>query len=157
MGLCELCGKEEKLFKTNIEGTEINVCPSCSKFGKVISAVKEKTEEKKLKQEAKKEIQLITEIIVPDFPKIIREKREGLGISQEDFAKKLNEKESVIRKFETGELKPSLDAARRLEKLLKIRLVEEYFDGDNLVKNKNTLSKELTIGDLIKIKTRKNG
>ena len=54
----------------------------------------------------------------------IRNKRDELGLKQEDFAKMLNEKESIIHKLETGEFKPSLKLAKKLEKKFGLKLIE---------------------------------
>ena len=40
-----MCGKETQLFSTEIEGTILNVCVDCSKFGTILQKVKERTEE----------------------------------------------------------------------------------------------------------------
>ena len=42
-----------------------------------------------------------------DFPGLIRDKREKLGLKQEEFAKYLAVKESVIHKIESGSYVPS--------------------------------------------------
>ena len=149
---CDMCGSEEKLYKTNIEGTILNVCKTCSKFGTVIAQVKEevmKRKEKKVKEIEKEPEEEIIELVVNDFADRIRKAREKQGLKQEDFAKKIKEKESIVHKMETGEFKPSLDMVKKLEKLLKIRLVEKYKEEGKATK---TETDELTIGDLIKIK-----
>ncbi|MBW2977464.1 multiprotein bridging factor aMBF1 [Candidatus Woesearchaeota archaeon] len=149
---CDMCGSEERVYKTNIEGSILNVCKACSKFGTVIAPVREEIEvrrEREIKEIEKEPEKEIIELVVGDFADRIRRKREELGLKQEDFAKKLNEKESVIHKLETGEFKPSLDMARKLEKVLGIKLVEEYEEEGKATK---TESAELTVGDLIKIK-----
>ena len=149
---CEMCGSEERLYKTNIEGSILNVCRACSKFGKILGTVKEKMEEKKEKQvkEIKKEPEKeVIELVVDDFADRIRKKREELGLKQEDFAKKINEKESVIHKLETGEFRPGLDLAKKLERVLGIKLIEEYEEEGKATKTETT---ELTVGDLIKIR-----
>jgi len=149
---CDICGSEEILYKTNIEGTILNVCKSCSRFGEVISAVKvesKKEKGKKIKEVEKEPEKEIIEIVVSDFADRIRKKREKLGLKQEDFAKKINEKESIVHKLETGEFKPSLDLARKLERILGIILIEQYEEEGKITK---TETSELTVGDLIKIK-----
>ena len=40
MSQCEMCGKETKLFTTLVEGTELNICQPCSKFGKILRTAK---------------------------------------------------------------------------------------------------------------------
>ena len=151
---CDMCGSEERLYKTNIEGSILNVCKACSKFGTVIAPVREEIElkkEKKIKEIEKQPEKEIIELVVGDFADKIRKKREGLGLKQEEFAKKLNEKESIVHKLETGEYKPSLDMARKLERMLGIKLVEEYEEEGKATKTENT---KLTVGDLIKIRKR---
>ncbi len=44
---CDMCGKDVNLFKIKIENAIMNVCDSCSKFGKIFSEVVEKKVEKK--------------------------------------------------------------------------------------------------------------
>jgi len=149
---CEMCGSEERLYKTNIEGTILNVCKACSKFGTIIGSVKieiEEKKEKKIKEIEKEPEKEVIQLVVDDFANKIRKKREKLGLKQEEFAKKINEKESVIHKLETGEFKPSLDLAKKLERTLGITLIEEYEEEGKATK---TESAKLTVGDLIKIR-----
>ena len=152
---CELCGSEGRLYKIKIEGTELNVCRSCAKHGKIISSIAEPLPETKQKKFLPKEEpqEEVIQIIVPDFSEKIRKKREQLNLNQKDFAKKLSEKESVIHKLETGVLEPSIKLAGKLEHLLGIKLIEEQTAAYQ--KAETTKTEEVTIGDLIKIKTRK--
>lgn len=146
-----MCGKEGKLFKTDVEGSILNLCEGCSKFGKVVSVVQEqrKAVKKEAKVEKPKEEEIIL-AIVPDYGRIIKEKREQLGIKQEDFAKKINEKVSLVHKIEINQLEPGIGLARKIEKFLHIKLIEqqELKQGDvGKVKGE-----AFTIGDFIKIK-----
>lgn len=157
MTLCEMCGSEEAVLKADVEGTELNLCKKCSKFGSVISEIKRPVEEKAKKKELRERILIekkpepeIVQIIVPEYAKLIREKREKLGLGQKDFAMKINEKESLIHNIETGRFEPSIKLAKKIEKFLKINLIEEYKEGkEGLQKIK---SNEFTIGDFIKVK-----
>ncbi len=152
---CDMCGSEEKLYKADIEGSILNVCKSCSRFGKIISEIKEPEKIKPkiiIITEPEPESEII-EMVVDDFAEKIRNKREELGLKQEDFAKMISEKESVIHKLETGEFQPSLELAKKLEKALKIKLIEEYEEKHK--KTAKISSGPTTIGDLIKIKKRK--
>ena len=150
---CDLCGaKTENLFRAIIEGTELNVCKDCAKYGKVIEKkpiklVEEKKEHVKKSVESEKEI---VQIIVSDFAQRIKKKRESLGLKQKEFAKKISEKESLIHNMETGSFKPSISLARKLEKFLKVKLIEEYEEEHK--KETTTKSEGFTIGDLIKVK-----
>jgi len=149
---CDMCGSEERLYKTNIEGTILNVCKNCSKFGKVIGQVKEEIPKEKKHKEIEKieePEEEIIQLVVNDFAARVRKAREKLGLNQEDFAKKIKEKESIVHKLETGEFKPNLDLAKKLEKILRIKLIEEYKEEGKATKIKTD---ELTVGDLIKIK-----
>lgn len=152
--MCEMCGAEEKLYRAEIEGTKLNVCEECSKFGNIIAALEEP------KPEAKKDIKVFKKpeikknnviyMVGSGFAEKIRKKREKLGLKQEDFAKKISEKESVVHKLETGEFTPSLKLARKLERLLGIKLIESYEEGEKQGMKGET--EQLTIGDMIKVK-----
>lgn len=151
---CDMCGSEGRLVRAMIEGTELKVCGNCAKFGKVLGPVREeRIEIKKLRKVEIIEEPEVMEVVIPDFSSVIRKKRESLGLNQEEFAKKLSEKESIVHKMETGEFTPSISTARKLERMLGIRLVEEHTEEHKKVKAGGT-SEGMTIGDLIKIKKR---
>jgi len=148
---CDLCGAEtENLFRAIVEGTELNVCKDCAKYGKVI-------EKKPIKEETKKQLtktiepeKEIIQVIVPDFAQRIKKKRESLGLKQKEFAKKISEKESLIHNIETGSFEPSISLAKKLERFLKIKLIEEYEEEHK--KGSKTKTGGFTVGDLIKVK-----
>jgi putative transcription factor len=71
-------------------------------------------------------------------------------MNQEDFAKKIAEKVSVVHKLEIGEIKPSLALARKLERLLGIKLIEFYEEESK--GNAKVSTEGFTIGDIVKIK-----
>lgn len=52
------------------------------------------------------------------FGKKLRECREGKGLSQKELAKLLNTSYSVIGKYERDEMQPSIEAAKKIAKLV---------------------------------------
>lgn len=145
-----MCGSEGKLFKTSIEGSELNVCKECSKYGKIIGPVKIETTEKKQTRKSKTVSfpdEEIIQIIVPDYSERIKKKRNELGLKQEEFAKKINEKESLIHKIETYQFEPGIKLARKIEKFLKISLIEQHKEEHKKIEK--TKEDKFTIGDLL--------
>jgi putative transcription factor len=146
---CELCGKEKNLTMAIIEGARMNVCSECSGFGKVLQrpvfVEQEKPKHKIYQQEKAPET---VEMLVPDFGTKIRRVREKLGIDQDKFGQMIAIKASIVHKIETGEFKPDIDVAKKLEKLLKISLVTNYVEEKKVYTKDESGS--LTIGDLIK-------
>ncbi|MBU4492883.1 MAG: TIGR00270 family protein [Nanoarchaeota archaeon] len=148
---CDLCGaKTENLFRAIVEGTELNVCKDCAKYGKIIEKKPIKVEEKRQFTKPAEPEKEIIQVIVPDFAQRIKKKRESLGLKQKEFAKKTSEKESLIHNIETGSFEPSISLARKLEKFLKIKLIEDYEEEHK--KGSKTKTEGFTVGDLIKIK-----
>jgi len=88
--------------------------------------------------------------VVPDYDVKVKKAREEQGLTQEVLAKLVGEKLSVIKRIEMGKLKPSLDLARKLEKALKVRLVEEPKTAKPIQQPRPRL--ELTLGDVAVIK-----
>ena len=151
MANCEICGKEDELYDTLIEGTRLNVCSKCSKFGKVMKkqVTKEERVIKTRKIEEKKSGIETVELINPNYSELIKKKREQLGLKQIELAKKIAEKESLIHKLESGHVEPSVAVARKLEKFLGIKLIREEEIKKMQLKTK---SENLTIGDIIDVK-----
>jgi len=70
---CEMCGYKGQLYKVRVEGTNMDVCQKCSKYGQVIEdvSVHIKPRFKKEKEEGPEEI------ICQGYNKIIKRKRES--------------------------------------------------------------------------------
>ena len=151
MASCNMCGKEKELFKAEIEGVELQVCRECGRYGNILERVREpQTKKERIREERIKKPEVI-EIIVPDYYKRIKEKREIIGLKQKDFAKAINEKESLIHNIEIGKFEPGMELAKKIGGFLKINLIKEHVEKkqDSGYKSKNN---EMTLGDFIKIK-----
>ena len=91
---CELCGNNIAGFQTEIEGTMMNVCEDCSKFGKI----KSKSSVKVIVTESKKvEIQEPEYVFLQGYGSLVKNARERLKLKQEEMAKKLNVRESLLQ------------------------------------------------------------
>jgi putative transcription factor len=152
MSSCEMCGSANATVKAKVEGSELKLCMNCAKYGKVISRVFTESHGTPKSQYKKPELPEKLEIVNEDFSEIIKKAREKLGLKQEELAQKIAEKESLIHHIESGQFTPSIDLAKKFEKFLKIKLVEEYKENHDSEKKKN--SNEVTIGDFIKIRKR---
>ena len=148
---CELCGKKAASLRAEIEGTMMAVCADCSRFG----SVKGKTNVRIVIKDTKPaEEELPSYIFVDGYGKIVKDAREKLGLSQEDFAKKISEHKSLIHQVESEHLKPNMDFARKLERALKIKIFDEVKNDKITSTVKVGKSREkaegLTFGDFIK-------
>jgi putative transcription factor len=121
------------------------VCESCAKFGKAIF-VKQNLQNVK---PIKKDITEIISLVNSNYPIIVKNAREKQGLKQEELAKKIDEKTSLIHKVETGSMQPTILLAKKLEKVLNIKLIEVYEETHETLNFKNS---DLTIGDLIREK-----
>ncbi len=89
------------------------------------------------------------EEVATDYDDRIRSAREKKGLSQEDLAKKLNEKASLIRKLERGDILPSDSVQKKLERSLGISLSES---ADTDSEWDGSASTTTTLGDVVKRK-----
>lgn len=131
MSYCELCGRQAaEKKKIIVDGTVFNVCIACSKHGKpyVPAQVSSSSSAKKKKpvakiQQQKKIITMVDETMIdPDFARLIREARMKIGLTHEQLGMKMSEKAQILKKFETGALKPDELFAKKLERYLGIKL-----------------------------------
>lgn len=148
MAQCEICGKDTSLVNAIIEGTTLSVCTNCARFGNVLQPVKSYAKPKNFcGQFAEQE----TEAIVEDYAVRVKNAREQRNMKQEDLAKAIAEKESVVHKIESGHMEPPFSIAKKLENFLGIRLITKVkVSADSLDTEKT--SSGMTIGDLIKFK-----
>jgi uncharacterized protein (TIGR00270 family) len=149
---CDICGSKDATLKALIEGTEMSVCQGCAAYGKVVSKAVSKPLMKSHVEVVQKHVERgeIVQMLVSDYSNIVKSKREKMGINQEDAAKKLSIKESLLHKIETGAFEPNIELARKLEKFYSVHLVEEV--KEESVHGVGKKEEEFTIGDFIKIK-----
>ncbi len=143
---CNCCGKEfPRLTPAKIEGAIIDVCDKCSKFGSKVDVKVEVAVDKPPKPvELEQNVELVA-----DYGKLIARIREDKGLSIYDFAQKINEKESVIKRLEFQEFQPDVELVRKIENFLDIRLREKY--EDVLISQKSKKQIDLTVGDVVEV------
>ena len=61
-------------------------------------------------------------ILASNFPILIRDARMKKGLTHEQLANLMNERVALLKKYETGALKPDESLARKLERQLGIKL-----------------------------------
>lgn len=142
---CELCGGKEARHRLKVEGTYMRVCEGCAKHGQVLK------ERRIPKSKPRGYTAPRTEFAVrPDFGRVVKRKREEMGIKQEHLARMLKEKESIVQQIENGQLRPGIALARKLERRLDITLLEEMEELKGVEKKGTSKGGGLTIGDLLK-------
>ncbi len=144
---CDLCGRTAQLVKARIEGVELDTCGACTRFGMIIARPPKKPAERLQPVQQRREPET-REVLVDDVGMIIRKKREQQGMTQEEFARLLAERASLVQKIETGQFTPPIEMAKKVERILKIRLVVEE-EQEALMVPRHTEA-AFTLGDFIK-------
>lgn len=156
--ICELCGKNvPRLHRVVIEGVILNVCDDCAKFGrelkknevpKDVKYLPPEVVRERLERRQRRKYKDIDEeeVLVEDYAEKIRKARVELGMTQDELAKKILEKKTVISKIERGEMRPDDKLIKKLEKTLHIALKEKV---SGVYRKDSKKSQSLTLGDLI--------
>jgi len=143
---CEICGVEikGKAQYITIGGSKLQVCKACARHGTVIVLDKKvKTtlggeqvqfvKAKPLqglrgrgaephKRRLYEQMDLVIEEgmeIGEEYGRKIKEAREKAGLKQAELAKRINEKQSLVRKIENEEIIPSKEVWGKIERVLK--------------------------------------
>ncbi len=121
---CELCGKsapERKMIV--VDGTVFNVCTACSKHGKPYAPAQVAKKRIVRPAPAQAKIGIADDLVLdPEFPRLIREARMKKGLTHEQLGMQMSEKANLLRRFETGALKPDELFAKKLERFLGVKL-----------------------------------
>ena len=162
---CELCGAPIKGrgHRVMVEGVVMTVCGKCyirlMSRGAARPAPPEKNVQKTQRpritrrpQKKPRRRDLYDRYeVVEDYAERIREARMRLGWSHAVLANRVGEKENVIRRIEAGRLVPTIDLARRLEKVLKIKLLEPVVEEEASLTGR-VEEYTLTLGDIARIR-----
>ncbi|MFH0961069.1 MAG: multiprotein-bridging factor 1 family protein [archaeon] len=116
--LCEICGSRPARGRHSVEGAILSVCEQCGKFGAPVRDVFLKRQRGAAPAVGDGEPE-----VAPNYAEIIRKGRERAGLTQKELAAKSLERESVVAKIEQGEFIPSIPTAKKLEKVLGVRLI----------------------------------
>lgn len=171
MPQCEMCGAEKSsLTTTKVEGAELQLCGDCKGFGTEVRTESTSSASTKYStsssgssssssssssggsSSSSRRRDMFDEMdeLAGDYNERIRAAREQEGLSQEELAKSLNEKASLIRKLERGDVLPSDDVQRKLERHLDITLTEGGDDADEEWGSSGSMTQ--TLGDVVKRK-----
>ncbi|MBO3801501.1 MAG: multiprotein bridging factor aMBF1 [Thermoproteota archaeon] len=166
---CEICGRKidgkPKLVK--VGGAFLYACDECAKklkkpslqsrqslepINKPITGNK-KIERKELLKQMESELKLKP---IKDFAKTIKEAREKQGISILQLSMAVGLKESTLKKIEAGKLTPPIESIKKIEKVLKVVLLEEEKEESNTEKilPKSKVA-NLTLGEILDAYRRK--
>lgn len=133
------------MFRAKVEGTILEVCEDCSKYGELI----ETKPVRLVKPRRMPRVKEVETVIIDNYGKKIIEAREKINLTREMFAKKINEKESVIRRVESEEMEPDDKLMEKIERFLEIKLRKTY--EEKPIQKKMRRGK-LTLGDIVEVK-----
>lgn len=148
-GDCEVCGERDAEYTAIIEGARMHVCGGCARAGKIIESPGKPSSNTFSAKRPQTEIELVA-----DFGTVIKSARERIHIGREVLAERISEKESYLERIEAGKTMPSEELAKKLERELGIKLLEEVGVGDSSPKNFSG-NKKVTLGDLVFVKKKK--
>ncbi|MFB6152482.1 MAG: multiprotein bridging factor aMBF1 [Haloarculaceae archaeon] len=175
---CEMCGTETNSpNRVKIEGAELDVCDECTDFGTEVkqgsegssTSTKYSTGSSSSSSSAgssgstgssgsgggssRPRTDMFDEMdeLAQDYDDRIRSGRESAGLSQEELARQLNEKSSLIRKLERGDTLPSDDVQRKLERALDVDL-SAGGTAEETEWESDSATGEYTLGDVVERK-----
>lgn len=117
---CELCGCEivGRAVPIVVENVSMQVCPSCSRHGRMHVAKK---------RESREETKFTFKVssVAENYSNMIRGARKKMGLTQGELGRRIGEPGSVVDLMEQGKFKPGEELARKIEQALAISLLKE--------------------------------
>lgn len=168
-----MCGSDQASLKTvKVEGAELQLCDDCAEFGTEVRTESTSSASTKYSTSSssgsdssrssgsssssssskrrRRDMFDDMDEIATDYDDRIRQARESRGLSQEELAQSLNEKASLIRKLERGDIMPPDSVRKKIERKLDISLVEGESDDDSEWSGGGSTT--TTLGDVVKRK-----
>lgn len=151
MGTCEMCGGDGPLKKTKVEGTTLKLCEDCQSVGDVVESSTGSVTRSRSSSSSRSRTNQSGggKELAPDAGKRVKRAREDSGLSVSNLADRLKEKDSVVRRIESGKLTPDRSLARKLERKLDVDLYEE---APEVSQGERTEASEATIGDVADVR-----
>ena len=128
---CEICGAEIKKGHARyirIGTSKLRVCEACARYGTAVVEPEKKENSPSLlarrrdlyQMERDIEIEeLDMDVDMEDYGRKVKEAREKAGLKQEELARMINEKHSLLRKIENETITPTEEVRMKIERVLK--------------------------------------
>lgn len=165
---CPICGSIiwGKGQRVLLEGAKIKVCHNCAQHGikiqksptsKHINKAFSNDKRTLPKRPVLKKPNVDDLELIQDFAKKIRNVRSSLGLNQDQFAQKLNEKPSLLRRIEAGKVEPPIKLAKKIEDVYKIKILKKPTEIEANVESSKYMKKSngASLGDIAFIKKKK--
>jgi len=165
---CPICSGKiwGRGVKVLIEGANITVCQSCAQFGdRIKSNPKMTSSSKKVYPKSKSSVEKVVHSIkieesveiVSDYVVRIRNARNARGLNQDQFAQKLNEKPSLLRRIEAGKVEPTIKLAKKIAEVYNIKLIKQVDEIEPTAKQNQYMKKSSgsSLGDIAYVKKKK--
>jgi len=175
---CDICGtsiEKGKERHINLEGTPLTVCSNCFTRLDTRNRKKQETQQSFAKPKAVGYLQQTTQSkqqlkssretvhpgkpiaqnveLVEDYAERIRKAREKLGWSQAILAERIKVSENIVKRIESGKLRPTLDLAKKIEEVLGIKLLMPSIE-EELKQQK--IQRYVTLGEIVNVRTDEN-
>lgn len=178
---CDICGRviEGEPVVVEVDGAVLNLCQRCAskyinvKGVKILSgniqpqAAQPRTPlpARRLQPQPRPQQRRAGDVsirqaerleIIENFGEVIKDARTRMGMSRDVLAGMLGIKESTLRNIEEGKLIPDINLARKIEKVLRVKLLvegEEYSESGT----GGAGIGEVTLGDIVEIRKRDSG
>ncbi len=143
---CDICGKpaETRAF---VEGALMSVCRNCASYGRVLKDER--------RSAGPREIRVAADLFVIDgYGKAVTGAAAAKGMTLHDVAAKLFINEGYLKQMASGERKPDVKTAQKLEKELGVTLLTET-KPETKVEAKPASApapKGVTLGDVVLIR-----
>ena len=180
-GSCEMCGKNARLRKYDLDGAIMEACSECGKYGKLVSRDPQKntpyeprrgsgsqepgtqwqqsrtqsTSSPKTANYRSRRPKIGDEMMVEDYGTRIAKARQRAGLDRKTLAKEIKETESLILRIEQEKIHPSDTVVDKLEKFLSIKLKTISIGAISTAEYKSKSAKGMTLGDIVRIKKKK--
>jgi putative transcription factor len=152
-----------------IEGAKMLVCERCTSFGSPYTEPKAKRAT--YPTASTRRLKPTKPVIIPKKPRpaevfrglevvdgfggLVRKARERMNLSHEGLGRRISEKVSVLKKVESGKIIPDIRLARKLEHVLKIRLLVPSESLETVKAAPPPPLVKPTLGDIVQLKTGK--
>jgi putative transcription factor len=161
---CDICGRTivGPAFRVRVEGAKMLVCSSCQHLGKpyhetVSAPMRQYPPKLRMPRSTYHKAPELPRgmeesEVAEDYSNLVKHQRMKMGLSQEELAKRVKERLTVIQKIETGKIAPDTKLCRGLEHELRIKLLVPRTATPEA---KMGAPAEVTLGDIIRLKEKR--